>query len=216
MLSLPRGSVDWNLSFEQLIVVCFSRSREGAWIEMNIDRMLKMIWISRSREGAWIEMDIFTAVISGHHVAPARERGLKFLRRCHKNNVPFGRSREGAWIEMNIDRMLKMIWISRSREGAWIEMDIFTAVISGHHVAPARERGLKFLRRCHKNNVPFGRSREGAWIEIQAVFLASLVVLCRSREGAWIEIPVLCRGLKKVRRRSREGAWIEISWLIAS
>ena len=54
-------------------------------------------------------------------VAPARERGLKFL--------------------SNADELLTP---GRSREGAWIEMDMFDFYWPSFAVAPARERGLKY------------------------------------------------------------------------
>ena len=55
--------------------------------------------------------------------------------------------------------------ICRSREGAWIEIDAIEVSAKQYGVAPARERGLKFISlnsKVHNN----GRSREGAWIEI--------------------------------------------------
>ena len=98
-------------------------------------------------------------------VAPARERGLKFVGQ-RTFNVNCGRSREGAWIEMwgkaakNIaqsvaparERGLKLMAVyfeakndnCRSREGAWIEIGAARAIIEGDKVAPARERGLKW------------------------------------------------------------------------
>ena len=55
-------------------------------------------------------------------VAPARERGLKFL-------------------------LLPKILVSnrRSREGAWIEISSVQYTSVAAPVAPARERGLKFI-----------------------------------------------------------------------
>ena len=55
-------------------------------------------------------------------VAPARERGLKFLADKHNKKVCSGRSREGAWIEMYCS----------------------SDCPDTRPVAPARERGLKF------------------------------------------------------------------------
>ena len=57
-----------------------------------------------------------------HRVAPARERGLKFVEIC------------------DFDEHTG----SRSREGAWIEIGKLTEIRAGVNVAPARERGLKY------------------------------------------------------------------------
>ena len=55
----------------------------------------------RSREGAWIEMQMAQSMGMGGMVAPARERGLKFdLRTAAKDGL--SRSREGAWIEIHL------------------------------------------------------------------------------------------------------------------
>ena len=57
-----------------------------------------------------------------------------------------GRSREGAWIEIAESSSQITVLSRRSREGAWIE------IVGGLHqqsalkVAPARERGLKYIR----------------------------------------------------------------------
>ena len=78
---------------------CISRSREGAWIEIWIDKgylvlfkvapvrerglklrmlpILKTLHCRRSREGAWIEIKTDYIVIRQNRVAPVRERGLK-------------------------------------------------------------------------------------------------------------------------------------------
>ena len=56
----------------------FSRSREGAWIEIPKNPTLLLSTASRSREGAWIE--IGEGVTAGMSAS--------------------GRSREGAWIEI--------------------------------------------------------------------------------------------------------------------
>ena len=61
--------------------------------------------------------------VTWHGVAPARERGLK--------------SRQA------IIRKSKIL--SRSREGAWIEIYIVAFDKKAIAVAPARERGLKYV-----------------------------------------------------------------------
>ena len=55
--------------------------------------------------------------------------------------------------------------INRSREGAWIEIAPSTSDNGVGAVAPARERGLKYMRFKTIFDT-YGRSREGAWIEI--------------------------------------------------
>ena len=75
----------------------------------------------------------------------------------------------------------------RSREGAWIEIDVLDFYWPSFAVAPARERGLKYVGM----NVPLvvvRRSREGAWIEITKADSDNYSNYSRSREGAWIEI----------------------------
>ena len=77
-------------------------------------------------------------------VAPARERGLKYL--YDDNNI---------------------MDLRRSREGAWIEIiAISDKLFVHHHVAPARERGLKLILYLFAIYPENRRSREGAWIEI--------------------------------------------------
>ena len=64
-----------------------------------------------------------------------------------------GRSREGAWIEIPITLAILLISYGRSREGAWIEIycygmtsEVWTTV------APARERGLKYMYKLYSSN----------------------------------------------------------------
>ena len=59
----------------------WSRSREGAWIEMICTGLYLLISVSRSRKGAWIEI-------------------AKELKRMDLENER--RSRKGAWIEILI------------------------------------------------------------------------------------------------------------------
>ena len=56
---------------------------------------------SRSREGAWIEMLMHSIKCAWRGVAPARERGLKFQQML-PTLFSCRRSREGAWIEIFI------------------------------------------------------------------------------------------------------------------
>ena len=77
---------------------------------------------------------------------------------------------------------------SRSREGAWIEIETPLEGKIELIVAPARERGLKFLGSLWRWRLLSCRSREGAWIEIPATTSSERVNNRRSREGAWIEI----------------------------
>ena len=80
-------------------------------------------------------------------VAPARERGLKYVDMRAGGSVPGCRSREGAWIEMSPALTAPPVCTRRSREGAWIEISGRMFLILPFIVAPARERGLKSLLR---------------------------------------------------------------------
>ena len=76
-------------------------------------------------------------------VAPARERGLKFLPLIINSYVVVGRSREGAWIEIMMiggDTMEELVAPARERGLKFEPMGQST---SNPNVAPARERGLK-------------------------------------------------------------------------
>ena len=57
---------------------------------------------SRSREGAWIEIKIRFLCCGEYGVAPVRERGLK-LQSLYSAIPSMRRSREGAWIEIDYD-----------------------------------------------------------------------------------------------------------------
>ena len=82
----------------------------------------------------------------GYAVAPARERGLKLLRLL-KSKLILRRSREGAWIEIRRNFRNHAVPRRRSREGAWIEIDVLDFYWPSFAVAPAMERGLKYLCR---------------------------------------------------------------------
>ena len=56
-----------------------SRSRLGAWIEINAMYARGALDFCRSRLGAWIEMPGRGRNRRGYTVAPVWERGLKFL-----------------------------------------------------------------------------------------------------------------------------------------
>ena len=61
---------------------------------------MPVVVLGRSREGAWIEIDLITKMPFSCFVAPARERGLKFSLLHNLLKLLLGRSREGAWIEI--------------------------------------------------------------------------------------------------------------------
>ena len=78
---------------------------------------------SRSRKGAWIE------------IKPGI--GADYFDKC--------RSRKGAWIEIVMRTYKNLLRLGRSRKGAWIEISTWSGVVPIRYVAPARERGLKYL-----------------------------------------------------------------------
>ena len=68
-----------------LIIISYlmlRRSREGAWIEIKMRLMLGVTLERRSREGAWIEIHVTLRGERYVRVAPARERGLKYICPC--------------------------------------------------------------------------------------------------------------------------------------
>ena len=65
------------------------------------------------------------------------------------------------------------------------------------NVAPARERGLKYVSCKYKYYIYRRRSREGAWIEIITLQQKVSMSFGRSREGAWIEIGKIVRYIER-------------------
>ena len=63
------------------------RSREGAWIEIIGVSQWEGNRAGRSREGAWIEIPLHRKAHNVLIVAPARERGLKFVQ---NKNISYG------------------------------------------------------------------------------------------------------------------------------
>ena len=120
------------------------------------------------------------------------------------------RSREGAWIEILPFFRSLAYGNGRSREGAWIEISSGNEYGYIYDVAPARERGLKYVVNLTVPTVIKRRSREGAWIEIHGYKTTFDSGYRRSREGAWIEIFRRPAAQLTGKGRSREGAWIEI------
>ena len=64
-------------------IISLGRSREGAWIEINVTAPTTLKPYGRSREGAWIEIPEFVGSSLKPGVAPVRERGLKYLLITH-------------------------------------------------------------------------------------------------------------------------------------
>ena len=115
-----------------------SRSREGAWIEIDIAAANNPGGDSRSREGAWIEI----ASMLARAICTAR------------------RSREGAWIEI-MDKGIAKINadVAPVRERG-LKLRTRTTVLPTLWVAPARERGLKSFAHpqitAHEPSLPQG------------------------------------------------------------
>ena len=76
---------------------------------------------SRSREGAWIEITATAAYASALRVAPARERGLKYI---------------------SAPRIIALILVAPARERG-LKFSSSEDAYRKDSVAPARERGLK-------------------------------------------------------------------------
>ena len=77
---------------------------------------------------------------------------------------------------------------------------------------PARERGLKHLRRPVESAPLRVAPRAGAWIEAPAYPISADTVMVAPRAGAWIEAAKHGRGGAKDRVAPRAGAWIEASY----
>ena len=72
-----------------------------------------------------------------------RERGLKFYRKAYQNKGLDSRSREGAWIEIKITPpTLEMVHVAPVRERGLKYKQLQITFIQ-RLVAPVRERGLK-------------------------------------------------------------------------
>ena len=77
----------------------FSRSREGAWIEIiNLNYQNRAQIVAPVRERG-LKYQLAFTIINTIKVAPVRERGLKFRSPILEKLWPC-RSREGAWIEI--------------------------------------------------------------------------------------------------------------------
>ena len=77
-------------------------------------------------------------------VAPARERGLKFVILTIKILDCLSRSREGAWIEMDVRKVSALTaGVAPARERG-LKSYFNASRLHQRKVAPARERGLKF------------------------------------------------------------------------
>ena len=121
----------------------------------------------RSREGAWIEINLLVSIIADFAVAPARERGLKYELLDAYREEGRRRSREGAWIEMlQLSQYRLPPQVAPARERG-LKYHAHNHLSRLPLVAPARERGLKFDQ-WEKKTQWLSRSREGAWIEISA------------------------------------------------
>ena len=68
----------------QLFIARQRRSRKGAWIEIPTKGTVKQRIDGRSRKGAWIEIYLPVICFLPDYVAPARERGLKYLNSCNE------------------------------------------------------------------------------------------------------------------------------------
>ena len=99
----------------------YSRSREGAWIEIVANNFTQKIYCVAPVRERGLKLTMVLVLVLLIVVAPVRERGLKFPRWSGFGHT-VSRSREGAWIEMSRPGMSLNTPLSRSREGAWIEM----------------------------------------------------------------------------------------------
>ena len=76
-------------------------------------------------------------------VAPARERGLKYLQKSNNKKRLTSRSRKGAWIEITLTaEKCSRLAVAPARERG-LKYIISSNIYTVEYVAPARERGLK-------------------------------------------------------------------------
>ena len=71
-------------------------------MKLRVDSDGKVVYFGRSRKGAWIEILKQQAGHQAQHVAPVRERGLKYFKAFIDYTSNERRSRKGAWIEMQV------------------------------------------------------------------------------------------------------------------
>ena len=135
-------------------------------------------------------------------VAPARERGLKYEAKYHAANS-FCRSREGAWIEIRIPEKTRLAArVAPARERG-LKSHVSRKPAKAKNVAPARERGLK-LSLSSACTPALSRSREGAWIEILVIRCPPAAPLVAPARERGLKYEIIKRHLAMFYRSSRE------------